>query len=748
MDLNRITSATSPGGSQPAPTAAKSGVGDRWFAIVATGLTAALLVGAGFHANRIGATGETLLSSLDGPFEALIEAGGRLYHGFKHAGDPVRLVVLLASLAWLVRVRSISSGAPSRLVVALLVAWIAQSFAMDGRLLVGVGIYAFALVVYLWGREPVEEPAPMLPAGVEIAVLSILMLFFTVTSLYRLDVLPLIHWDEVAYYAASRMQLGELPPGKTWVYPFERFQAQPIPFWIFTASVKIFSPGVLAIRFAAMASGAVALLVAVLTLRRRIGSMTALWMVALCSISPIYLAFARVGFYVAVSILHSVACFAVLVWFHERRNRTSAVVLGVFTGASIFAYQVSWFIPVLVAATFLVSPRGWLQRDARRAVAIAIAVAAAVVVPGILSYQTGFETLREQTFDKGYWQQGDLLAEDSGVLQLLAPESLAPEAAIQFTRLFEGADIEVNRGVSRTQRTVVNLIGSSDSIQNVRRSFEDADWEVLMDSTESYSLWSNAGTMLARLFYAPRFQNFVRFSDEPVLAPLCASLFVLGLAEALRRRRLATIRILLVWVIGGVLLASSVAGAYPRRMVLALPFAQAVMALPIVEIQRSIRQAGPRARRSAWLALVVLFAIAAAMGSHLYVRHWDILSKPMKDVGSKGELIKVIKGLPADEPVLLWPIHSKFVQLLATIEDEPPPGSPQRIFVIGRAKKDPNAIRQASCQRELPLSWVAPNTEIAYSKLEILQRDFRYSSSKAGVFRVLRLEERKPGSCR
>jgi hypothetical protein len=136
------------------------------------------------------------------------------------------------------------------------------------------------------------------------------------------------------------------------------------------------------------------------------------------------------------------------------------------------------------------------------------------------------------------------------------------------------------------------------------------------------------------------------------------------------------------------------------------------------------------------------------MGSHLYFRHWDILTRPKEGIGSKGELIKVIKGLPADEPVLLWPFHSRFVQLLSEIEDEPPPGSPQRIFVVGRAKKDSNVIREASCQRELPLSWVVPTTENVHSKFEILQRDFRYSSSKTGVFRVLRLEERKPGACR
>jgi hypothetical protein len=206
-------------------------------------------------------------------------------------------------------------------------------------------------------------------------------------------------------------------------------------------------------------------------------------------------------------------------------------------------------------------------------------------------------------------------------------------------------------------------------------------------------------------------------------------------------------RVLLVWAVGGILLPTAIAGAYPRRMVLALPFMQLLMALPIVEIQRSIQPAASRVRKIGWLALIVLYVIAAAMGSHLLARHWDVTVAVERTSGSKAELINAIEALPSDETVLLWPFYPRFVQLLARAADEPPSGSPQRVFSIARAKKNPSAMRKKTCEHARPLSWILPTNDAVISRFENVLRDFRYSTSKTEFYTVIRIEEEKPGAC-
>ena len=68
---------------------------------------------------------------------------------------------------------------------------------------------------------------------------------FGVVCLYRLDVYPLLYFDETAYLRAASMQAGLLEPGPIvkrfggGLYVLEQFQSQLLPFAVHTGVVAL-----------------------------------------------------------------------------------------------------------------------------------------------------------------------------------------------------------------------------------------------------------------------------------------------------------------------------------------------------------------------------------------------------------------------------------------------------------------------------------------------------------------------------
>ena len=232
----------------------------------------------------------------------------------------------------------------------------------------------------------------------------------------------------------------------------------------------------------------------------------------------------------------------------------------------------------------------------------------------------------------------------------------------------------------------------------------------------------------------------------PDLNPILAPLLVLGLIEAWRRRREPTMRLLLIWVTGGLLLPAAVAGAAPRRCFLALPFAQTLMALPLLAVAEALR---PRLRAAAGAALLVA---AAATGVHLYFEHWNDHLAACPRAGLL-ELVRVLKADRSDAPVLIptgLVYHGDLGlanELLGGIDqDGPNPG--RWVQVTRRRSLGPGQLRSLSCRQPTPFSWVVPEDRELLARFEPLGRDFTLEQRREGNYRWLVAKAKKPTGCR
>src|SRR5262245_294072 len=170
------------------------------------------------------------------------------------------------------------------------------------------------------------------------------------------------------------MQLGALPPGQILVYSLARFQGAPIPLALHAAALRLTDNGIVSLRLVSVVAATLALGTAAIAVRERLGAGGVLWMLGLAILCPLYLAYGRLAEYVALSLPHAALAFALLLRFEDRRDVASAAVLGVVLGLSIYLYQESWFVPPLVAATFLIRPDTWSRRIVPR-LALAVSVA-------------------------------------------------------------------------------------------------------------------------------------------------------------------------------------------------------------------------------------------------------------------------------------------------------------------------------------------------------------------------------------
>ena len=726
---------------------AESRTGTRSFCAMAWGIAVSILALAAVYADRSGAVGETLLSFLETPFEWLIDRGGSLYHRSGELLAPLRLPALAVLAAWLIVARRRPErGSRVQLPVALGIAWIAQSYLLGGRLLLGSLLYAAAIAVYLLPRHPPPAPARELPLRVEMLAFGFLLALFVAMCLYRLDVYPSLYLDETAYHAASRMQLGEIERGKTWVYPFERFQAQPIPLLMHSAAVYLLSPGILPLRLVSIAAAVAGLLLVSVAVRNRCGARPMLLTLALCACSPAFLGFSRAGLYIGISVLHGAACVCALLRLGDRLDRSSALLLGLALGSAFYLYQLSWFSPLLVMAALLAWPELWRRAAARRLVALSGAVAVLCVAPGVLLLHEGLRTVRAQTFDKAYWSWGEGSDwEGQAMLQALAPHSWSEAEANELARRLRGEGVEVSTSSTRSGRSVLLAGGSVAAVEVAVSRLQEASWSVLMDSLTPPTPWRNLKGMLARLFIAPGGQNLVRVFEEPILNPALAPLVVLGLAAALRRLHRPCMRVLVIWVLGAAFLPAAIAGDTPRRAALMFPFLQVLMSLPLAELLTAGGDRSRWRRGAATAAVGGFLAVALVMGGHLYFRHWDVPSNGSA-TGSQLELLKVLKRLPAGERVLVWPFHPQLERLLERLQEEPTSGSQRRVFVAHEAKATKDGVLRISCRHAPPFAWIAPAGERVRERFSALDRAFLVSEEQWGAYRVIQISDRAPGS--
>jgi hypothetical protein len=721
------------------------------FAITAIGLVVATT-----YAARAGFAGRTILGECATPIEAAITAGEGLYRGAGVWMGVTRVPALagvLVWLAWLFR-QPAERRAEQLLVVALCLGWVAQSYLLDGRVVIGTALYAGAVAAASLARRPQPSADPA-PARLEMAMIIALLALFTGVCLYRLEVYPNLYFDEMAYLRAARMFAGQIDVGtiigagffKPYVY--DQFVAQAIPLALQAAALTLLPSDVIATRLLSVVAMTVALVVAVLALRRPLGPRATLWMLALCAFAPLAVVYSRAGHYINISVLHAVLCFASLLWLLRRWDLPSALVTGVLLGGSLYQYQLSWFVPIFAGAMFLASPDLWRRPGGIRIVAAVAIAGTATALPGFVWLDTGFDAVSAQTFDRAVWNVpggGDPespLERWTGVLAIV-PESVDEADLKAFV-----ADVK-SRGLTPEQQrtpqgeTVVWVGGSRPAVETVAEGVRRKDWLVLDFAGISKNPFVRFHRMLAQLFYASSWESAGRWVRAPLVNPLLAPLLVVGVVLAWRRRREPAVRLLLIWVLGGALLPAVVGGTAPRRTSLMLPFAYGLMALPLVEIGAGLRRGRPWGRAAAVIVSVAFVGVTACTDTYLYFREWEHQLGIPGGGGMILDFVKVLKAQPVDQVVLMPEMYRGLEKYLDA--GDASREWPER--VSRPVMNPPWFVRTMSCRRPPPFTWMTQDTPEYRAALAPVEAHFVVESEVASGIRVLRVASARDDMCR
>ena len=708
----------------------------RSFLVATTGLILAAAAAVATH--RPPGAG-AILGTASAAFDGLVALGAALGALGRHL-DVVRPVLGLAALCFLVAAR----GAGGWLAAALCLAAAAQSYLLDQRPGVGTLLYALAAVAVV-RRPPRPAPSPGLHPAVELPATVVLLAVFVFGCLYALDLRPDLGWDEFGFATAARMQLGDIPAGRVLIYRLARFQGEPVPLALHILAFAGLDAGIVSVRLVSLGAATVALALAALAVRGRLGAPAALCALGLAAFTPLQLAYGRLAEYVIVSVPHAALTFAVLLRLHDRPRWTTAAVLGVLLGSSLYFYQASWFVPFLVAGTLMVWPQWWRVRHAPALAALALGTALVTVVPGFTLLRHELAAVAEQSFDRAVWLERPLAGGDHALVVLLPPDRAA-EAGLESV-IATLADRGVTATVAPLQdhRALV-LGGPRDRVRAVRDELRS--WSQLRQmNLERWTAWDNLVDVLRRLFCQPSLD--LTLIDVPILNPVVAPLLVLGLAEAARRWRVPAARALAVWAVGGAVLPSMIAGVFPRRMVLMLPFAYVLAALPVVEL------AGVAGVRLGWSRIAavggaaVLVVAVASTNAALYFRHWDWAGA--QGGVSKLGLLRLLETLPPEEVVLL-------PQLFPSVTGEGvadywrvlyPHRPPRRLVVMPDDTADEHEVRRLSCAQPPPFTWIvaaAPAKSAAAVRAGL--GAFRHGTEMRGPFAIVRVLDRTEDACR
>lgn len=617
-------------------------------------------------------------------------------------------------------------------------AWLAGSAGLGGVLLAG----AAAAWLARRGGPGEGAVAPRREAAWTLALLGV----FAVWSIHRLAVVPGLFFDEIAYLRAAQMRLGLVAAGAIDtplfpLYDYERFRAQPLPLALQALAAGVLSPSLLTLRLGSVLAAGLALWAAAAALRARVGGRVALGLLALAATSPFLLAYGRTAFYVALSLLHGVLCFAATLALAERGRTAAAVRLGVLLGVSVYLYQVSWFAPLLSAAAWLAAAGPSGLRRAARPIAVVAVSALLVAAPAALLLREPFRALGAQTFDKVFWHRA-APASAPALVQLLVPEGVdaaAAEAAL-------GRTLETRRLRSRNGRAVVSLAGPAAAVDTALRAAGVSSWRRLADSREPPGPLGNLRRALANFFVAPHFSFWNRLVDVAILPPLLAPLLLLGGLEALRRRRDPTWRALLAWTIAAFTVPVALTGSLPRRAVLVLPWIQALMALPVLAVAADVARAASPPRWAVGLATALGLAVVWSSGAALYFDAWDDPLGPGAAAPNGLEVAQLVRGLPPGEPVRLLPALAASRGLLEQIEPGPFAAGPRSISVAG-PDEGPRGAVALTCAQGPPLTWIGAETAPARLVFEALESAFEAESIERGSLRAMRVRAPRPGRC-
>jgi len=756
------------GASQAPPSGdgAMRGLGGRTIAcsLLVVGLAIA-------YASRAGSGTTAVLGSAAPLVDALLSVGAIIHERGWVLAAAVRLPAAVLIVGWLaVASRSPHTATRSRRLGAVALGYVAQSYLLDEHTAAGLALYASAMALFVW-RVPRDVEVGAGESGRrQLVAVAGGVAVFVFMALYHIDVYPDVYLDEVAYLRAARMQLGELergavlPPPFPRVYPLERFQAQFVPLGAQASGLAVLGSGLLQIRLVSVAGGAIALLVAAATFWRRLGPTPTTWMVLLTAAAPLFLAYSRSALYIGISMLHSVLCFALLARLAVRRELWTAIALGLVLGLSLFCYQLSWFVPVLVVLAIAVIP-GLRDRAALRRLFIAGLVAVSISIPGAVLLRDGLAKVVAHSFDyRALWSPRAGAGVESAVESALLESDVPVESpdAQGLDAWLEPQGLRQTPGASDRGHAFALILGGRDALTPAISRLEAHSWRLVGGSMVPDDLWTRFSRMLGQLFRDRGLESNGRMIDGPIINPLLAPLLLLGLAEAVRRRDDAFVRLLLVWAVAGALLPAVAGQPLPRRAVLMIPFAQGLMVLSIQAVAaataRTDGRVGTVARATAWcLAAAVLLT-----GAHLYFHRWDervrggvVDPAAIVDVNrarseprlSKQWLTKVVKSIPADEVVLTPKLVSAYTHY---VEDEAGRGpDPQRARPIVRVPRrlTRELVTSQSCAHRPPLTWIARDDEAHRRVFDVLGRDFHVVEEARGAFRLYRIDARRAGGC-
>ncbi len=657
----------------------------------------------------------------------------------------MRFAVVLVALSVLaLRWRSAAYRPAGWIAAALGLAAAAQSYLLDEQPGIGLLLYAIAAAaVVLAPRHPAPERA--LRPAVERPAAIVLLALFVFGCLYALDLRPDLGWDEFGFTMAARMQLGDIPPGRVLIYRLARFQGEPVPLALHALALRTLDAGIVSVRLVSLAAGTVALTIAGLAVRQRLGAAVMLWMLALAAFTPLHLAYSRFAEYVIVSVPHAALTFAVALRLHDRPSWATAALLGGLVGGSLYFYQASWFVPLFVAGTFVAWPRWWRAPRAPAMAVLSLAVALATVAPGFTLLRDELAAVGEQSFDRAVWLKRPLGSDDRAVVIVMPPDRAAEARLEEVAGALGSHEVDATIVPLQEHRVLV-LEGPRERVRAARD--ELPTWAQLRQmNLERWTAWDNIVDVLRRLFFQPSLD--LTLIDVPILNPVVAPLLVLGLAEAVRGWRAPIMRALVVWTVGGAVLPSMVAGVFPRRMVLMLPFAYVLAALPVVALIRALcayRWWG----RIATVGLgAALFVAVVSTNAALYFRHWDWAGA--QGGASKLRLLQVLETLPPDEVVILPKLFLSVTgEGVADYWRVLYPDRPARPLVVAPSNAPEAAeMRRLSCAQTTPFTWIVPTRSKQWAAaVAAVAGTYQHTTEARGPFVVVRMLGRAEGACR
>jgi hypothetical protein len=675
----------------------------------------------------------------------LIELGA-LIHRLGDTLVPLRIpaaVLLLIPIGLGARRPAVRNGAGFG-ACAIGLGWVAQSYLLDERFAMGLSFYVLAIAAYwFWvpRRSGVEFPSWVLVGCAVVLVLATLAM-----CLHRLDVYPQLYFDEVAYLRTTQIQLGLIAPGEILthegraVYTFDQFQSQTVPFALQASFGAFAGADVMSLRWVSALAAALTLAIAIRALWTHLGARVALCMGAMCVAAPLFLLYSRVGLYISISVLHGSACVAVMLWLVDRWKPLPAVVLGMLLGGSLYFYQLSWFAPVLVAITVVLSPELRARENANKLATIALVSGMIVAAPGLIVFRAGIDDVNRQTFDRAVWTRIDDARLRAALL--IPSEDEAATAIAEYRSEFHSQQLKVKLAESARGKRVVLVEGANAPAEVAIATARAAGWQVLDDPWRLDSLVERIPAMLARWVFAPSAESAGRWISGPLLNPIVAPLVLFGLISVGRRWREWPMRFLWIWVVGGALLPAAIGGVVPRRAVLALPFIYAVAAFPVVALATALPSARLAHRVTSGIGVLTLMALLTLTNAFVYFRTWD---ERIADYPGSPEILQFAQLLaeyPENETVLIS-------QMFKTHQMQMVHGSvrPGRVIEVPRARRS-EGILDASCQQQIPFAWIIVDTPEEVEKFRVLDRDFLYRSEPKRGFRVLRVSTRKVRACR